>query len=183
MNQYDIQLFQWINLTLTNAFFDWLMPLITDLHKSFYFTALFFPIAHIYWAYKEKKKSLILIPCFLLSLAFSDLFSYRVVKHFVQQPRPPVSGIEVVVRSPYHGQYGFTSNHAANTFAIATFVGLTYVALKLPLFVFAFLISFSRIYNGVHFPSDVLGGALIGIFFGYLMYRISLLLLKRFQNV
>lgn len=71
------------------------------------------------------------------------------------------------------GQYGFASSHAGNTFAIATFLYLWFRKnnrVKL-LFVWAFVVSFSRIYLGVHFPLDVVVGALIGIIFATIAYK------------
>ena len=64
------------------------------------------------------------------------------------------------------GEYGFVSGHASNSFALATFLVLTlpsgYRALKHIMVGWALLVFYSRIYNGVHYPGDVLGGAVVG---------------------
>ena len=66
---------------------------------------------------------------------------------------------------------GFVSGHACNSWALAVFVWVTlspgYRRLRQALLLWAGLISYSRIYNGVHYPGDVLGGALLGAFLGY----------------
>ncbi len=70
------------------------------------------------------------------------------------------------------GLYGFVSSHAANVFGLATFTSLIFRGKKyrISIFVWASLVSYSRIYVGRHFPLDVLFGALSGIAVGYLMY-------------
>ncbi len=73
------------------------------------------------------------------------------------------------------GKYGFVSSHAANTFGLAIFL-LFLFRHKLrfagvALLIWAFFVSYSRIYNGVHFPFDIIGGALLGSALGWLFYR------------
>jgi undecaprenyl-diphosphatase len=65
------------------------------------------------------------------------------------------------------GTFSFPSNHAFNNFAAAVFIYRFFPKLKWALFITAVMISFSRIYLGLHYPSDVLGGAVFGSFFGY----------------
>ncbi len=73
------------------------------------------------------------------------------------------------------GKYGFVSSHAANSFSIATFVGLLLyrkIKLVLPLLlIWALLVGYSRIYNGVHYPSDILGGSALGVITGFGVYK------------
>jgi undecaprenyl-diphosphatase len=70
------------------------------------------------------------------------------------------------------GQYGFVSSHSANAFGLATFLILflpkKYNWLKWILGFWAILVAYSRIYNGVHYPSDVIVAGFIGILLGYL---------------
>ena len=85
------------------------------------------------------------------------------------------------------GLYGFASSHAANAFGLAMFLYLALDAnfkiLKYWLFVWAVLVSYSRIYNGVHYPGDVLTGALIGISFACLIYKAMKSLSIKWQQV
>jgi undecaprenyl-diphosphatase len=66
------------------------------------------------------------------------------------------------------GGFSFPSNHSVNNFAAAFFFYKLYPNLKIPLFVTASLIALSRVYLGVHYPSDILGGTIIGSAIGYL---------------
>ena len=81
-----------------------------------------------------------------------------------------------LVKSSCGGKYGFFSGHSSNSMAIAVFLGLTlkkYYKFLLPLMVvWAILMAYSRIYVGVHYPIDILCGALFGAVLGYLIYFI-----------
>jgi undecaprenyl-diphosphatase len=78
------------------------------------------------------------------------------------------------------------SSHAANHFAIAVFFILLYGFKNLKNTVFwftwAFLIAFSRIYNGVHYPSDVIVGALLGSFIGFIFYKLYIFSSQRLSS-
>ena len=73
------------------------------------------------------------------------------------------------------GQYGFVSSHAANTFALAMFVGMLFrKKLKWMLVLMLFwagFVSYSRIYTGVHYPADIVAGALLGAGVGFLLVK------------
>jgi undecaprenyl-diphosphatase len=74
------------------------------------------------------------------------------------------------------GLYGFASSHAANSFALATMIYLFSKNTGIKswfLFLWAAIVSYSRIYVGVHFLSDVIVGAMVGIFFSKLIFNIS----------
>jgi undecaprenyl-diphosphatase len=74
------------------------------------------------------------------------------------------------------GIYGFISSHAANTFALAMFLGLLFknkIKYFLPLiFLWAAIVSYSRIYNGVHYPADIAVGAIVGMGIGIVVFKI-----------
>lgn len=81
-----------------------------------------------------------------------------------------------LVKGSCGGKYGFISSHASNTFGLAVLVGLLLKShfryLLMLLLFWAVLVSYSRVYLGVHYPGDILGGAIFGSVVGFLMFRI-----------
>jgi len=103
---------------------------------------------------------------------------------------PALAGLVHLSKAGPGGLYGFASSHAANVFGLATFIWFVFdekfKLLKYWLFFWAILVSYSRIYNGVHYPGDVLAGSFIGMAYGYLMakayFKTNLYLLNRKQK-
>jgi undecaprenyl-diphosphatase len=168
----DSQLFYLINVKLANSFFDWLMPLATDLHKNKLFLFFALPAGFAYWIYKQRGNSFLKIVFMVLMIAALDNFNHRVIKNYFQRQRPPLVEKEYQLRSPHHGGFSFPSNHAANMFAGATFLRSCYPALTIPLYLIATTVAYSRVYVGVHYPLDVLVGGILGFLFGLLFFRI-----------
>lgn len=86
-------------------------------------------------------------------------------------PENPLSEMVHIVGGYRGGSYGFPSCHAANSFALASFLTLLFANRKLSLFIFAWAVlnSYSRVYLGVHYPGDLLVGAIIGTAAGLAM--------------
>lgn len=85
------------------------------------------------------------------------------LKGWIDRDRPPLHdpSPEPLVQLP--ATHSFPSGHATVAFACATALAFAVPRLRLPLFVLAALIAFSRVYVGVHYPLDVLAGALLGV--------------------
>ncbi|MCX7977850.1 MAG: phosphatase PAP2 family protein, partial [Bdellovibrionaceae bacterium] len=83
---------------------------------------------------------------------------------------------DIVARSSYAG-YSMPSNHSANMFALATFIGKSVPKTWIPLTLIASTVAYSRIYNGVHYPSDVV----VGAFIGYLISSLGFVLIRRLR--
>jgi undecaprenyl-diphosphatase len=167
----DHAFFTKINHDWTNSFFDWLFPSITDLYKDPRSLFVLLPLL-AFWIYKQRSYAVKWILLAVLSLAASDLIAYRVIKPLADRQRPQPAGVEVVLRTQPTTSPSFPSNHATNMFAVATILsgGLPYLA---PVFYFiAFLVAYSRPYVGVHFPLDVIGGAILGTLIAYALRRL-----------
>lgn len=94
---------------------------------------------------------------------------------------PALEGLVQMVDGYAGGRYGFFSSHAANSFALCTFVSLVvrYRWVTFTMLMYAMLTSFSRIYLGLHYPGDILCGAIYGTVCGLLVYALSCYLMSR----
>jgi undecaprenyl-diphosphatase len=162
----DHSLFHLINGNWTHPALDWFFSNWTDLHKTSFFLFVVVPVllAAIYRF--RKWEGLLFLLCALLATGISDWLFGKWMKPFFGRLRPPVAGLETILRAPHYGGYSFPSNHAANMFCLAAFAGFYFPRLRIPLFSIAALTAYSRVYCGVHFPSDVLAGALLGSLLG-----------------
>lgn len=129
--------------------------------------------------YKKNWKEILLIVLgIVLVITLCDQSASHVCKPMFTRFRPthhPDFMEHVKVVFGYRGgRHGFISSHAANAFGFATFISLLMRQkfLTITLFVWAFLMSYTRIYLGVHFISDIVPGAISGTIFGYMVYKI-----------
>jgi undecaprenyl-diphosphatase len=96
---------------------------------------------------------------------------------------PSLQGLVHIVHDKCGGSFGFYSSHASNHFSLAVilnyFLKPHYKYFTVLIFSWAAIISYSRIYLGVHYPGDVISGAIMGIFLGWVCYKLYLLLKQR----
>ena len=170
----DLSVFYFINHNLSNKLFDNFFSTITDLH--------YWVIAYvILWGilfFSGGKKGKIAAILILVLIATTDQVGYKLLKEYFGRIRPCNTLPDVLTPIGKTGAFSFPSNHAINNFAAATFFYRLYPKLKWVLFTGAFLVAFSRVYLGLHYPSDILGGAIIGVAFGYLFSFIQIWLEK-----
>ncbi len=104
-----------------------------------------------------------------VALLGSLLINNTIIKNIVQRPRPFRTFTELTILIPTPGEFSFPSGHTASSFAAAA-VFYRYLPKKIgiPAIVLAGLIGFSRLYVGVHYPTDVIAGVVMGIFLSYL---------------
>ena len=118
----------------------------------------------------KRMRGLALLLATGLAVGLSD-FLGAMTKELVARDRPchVLSDLREIANCS--NSFSFPSNHAINSFTAASLVGLSYKKTAYALYTLAILIGYSRVYLGVHYPSDVLGGALCGILVGYLGYK------------
>ena len=109
----------------------------------------------------------------LVAIALGAIVGDIVLKHLVQRPRPFVAwpNISLIIKAPQ--TFSFPSGHALSSFAAATVLAKYLRPWAIPLFILAFLVAFSRVYLFVHYPSDVLVGAILGILIGRLVISLA----------
>lgn len=172
----DRALFLFINGNCANLLTDFLMPLFTNdiLLRVIYGVAMLLLI------FFGKKRFIWVVVFSALVIALCDQLSSSVLKPFFDRPRPchDASGLIAHLLVNCGSGKSFPSSHAANLFGQAAFFSCLFRRYSLYLFAFAIIVGLSRIFVGVHYPLDVLGGAIIGIIIGATMA----LILKRLHN-
>ncbi|UCG26966.1 MAG: phosphatase PAP2 family protein [Bacteroidales bacterium] len=172
LNTWDINLFLFLN-GMHSPFWDRIMWVITG--KLTWLPLYLFMLA---WLIRDFRWKVLVLVLFIAALiTMSDQSSVHLFKEVFQRLRPchnpQISEMVHIVRGKCGGQYGFISSHAANTFAIAFFSLLLIKNRYFTFFIvlWASVVSYSRVYLGVHYPGDILCGALLGLILGILVYR------------
>jgi undecaprenyl-diphosphatase len=169
----DTQLFLFIN-GHHNTFWDAIMWQLS----SKVFWVPFYAILLAYLIYRYKKHSWVLIISIVLVVVLADQVSSHLIKHWVERLRPShepaLQGLVHTLRNYSGGSFGFVSSHTANSFGLALFLSLLFKNRLFTTFVFiwAASIAYSRIYLGVHYPGDILGGIVVGMFISWLVFWI-----------
>lgn len=170
----DTELFMLIN-GLHNAFFD---PIMYWLSDKLFWIPMYLLIA-FFMVRRYKMRGVLMLLFVAVVIVLCDQTASHLIKNLVQRLRPSheptLAGLVHLSKAGPGGLYGFASSHAANVFGLATFLYFVldkqFKVLKYGLFAWAILVSYSRIYNGVHYPGDVLVGSFIGIVYGYLIAK------------
>jgi undecaprenyl-diphosphatase len=163
----DVTLFTFLNQTVANPVGDFLWPLITD-YDRFLVVRLLLLAAWLWLLIRGGKRGRTAALLLVLVLVCSDQLSSSVIKPVFQRARPchAVEGVPVLQQVhllvPCGGGKAFPSSHAVNNFAVATLFAFFYRRWTWAFFTWAALVALSRVTVGVHFPSDILGGAVLG---------------------
>ena len=155
---FDTWLLLHLNAGVANGFFDWLMPIVTNLR--YYRIPLGLGLAALAIFGGGKGRSTVLL--LLITVAITDQLASSILKPLVGRVRPchVVEGVRIVTGCG--NTLSFPSGHATSSMAVAIVLGLLYKRWLWPLVAFSVVISYSRIYIGVHYPLDILGGWILG---------------------
>lgn len=172
LNEIDIQLFLILNGS-DSAYWDAVMWLVT---KTVTWIPLLVIVVYVILKNTGWRQALLIIFSMAIAVLLADQISSSVIKPLVMRWRPThdavlASSVDTVF-SYTGGRYGFVSSHAANTFSLFALLSLIMRSRLLTfwLFFWAAVSSYSRIYLGVHYPGDILCGALLGLLIGWLTY-------------
>jgi undecaprenyl-diphosphatase len=170
----DEKLFIWLN----SFHADWLDPIVFQMTETI--TWIPFYAILIYFIYRADHKGIWwVLAGAAITILLSDQVTSGFMKPFFERLRPcHEERLEGTIHNYGRcgGLFGFASSHAANTFAIATFLNVKLRG-KLPylkwLFLWAFIVSYTRIYLGVHYPFDILSGAVVGAAAGWISWFLT----------
>lgn len=184
------QLIEWDKelLIFLNSFHTpWLDPVMLLITKTAFWIPLYAFLIYLMFRNFKKETWFILIGA-TLTIILCDQITSTFMKPFFARLRPSqdptMAGLLHHVNGYKGGLYGFSSGHAANTIGVALFVWLTLRPVYKWIgwiFLWAALMTYTRIYLGVHFPGDIIVGATIGLSCGLLGYKLSSYLRKRFK--
>lgn len=169
-----------------SSFFDSFMYFITG---RFVWVPMYAAIVWMLFRMFVWRKALVIALCIIAAIAATDMLIADVIRPYCARFRPghPMSPIVDMVHNVngYRGgKYGFPSCHGGNSFALATFMSLLVSRRRFTVFVllWAFLHSYSRLYLGVHYPGDLLVGAVIGSLIAFGLWKVSCSLTGRFAD-
>jgi undecaprenyl-diphosphatase len=167
---FDLAIFYLFNHTISTGFLDKFFSIITDVNKWYIAYLILIGIAF----FKGGLRGKIAVISLIILIITTDQTGYRLLKELFERVRPCNALLDVITPIGCAGGFSFPSNHALNNFAGAVFLLRLYPQYRWIFLITATLVSISRIYLGVHYPSDVLGGAMIGAAFGYFFSIIAL---------
>ncbi len=158
----DKAVFLFINVDLQNPVTNWFMPIITSdmlLRMAYAIVAIL-----LLWKGNARLRWLVLFSA--IALFLSDQLSAGFLKPLIARPRPCHTLTDIHRLVGCGGGYSMPSSHAANAFAQAALFSLTVRQTRWYLWAIAGLIAISRVFVGVHYPGDVLAGAVLGTLIG-----------------
>lgn len=155
----------------------WLDPVMVFISKTIVWIPLYALLLFIILK-KYGKNSWAPLLGILITIVLADQIASGVLKPIVQRLRPSrepsLEGLVHIVNGYKGGKYGFASSHASNTFGLVAYIFMLFSENKKWIFllvVWACIVSYSRIYLGVHYPGDILAGILIGILSAFAGYK------------
>ena len=157
MNNFELEILNFVRENLTNPFLDKVMPIITKFGDDGIFWIALAVVLLLFR--KTRKTGLCMGVALLIGYITGNLF----LKNVVARIRPYDLNTEIEILIEHLSDFSFPSGHTLASFEAATAIFINNKKWGVPALVLAFLIALSRIYLYVHYPSDVLAGMLLGI--------------------
>lgn len=167
LSQLDSDIFLFFNNGFRSQFFDRAMMLFTG---KFIWVPMYATLLLLFARTQRWRVLLAFTVCVAAAIALTDQTCATLIRPMVERLRPsnlsnPMAEFARIVDGYRGGSYGFPSCHAANSFALAVFMAMAVGRRSFTLFIIGWAImnSYSRLYIGVHYPGDLVVGALIGL--------------------
>jgi undecaprenyl-diphosphatase len=162
----DVAVFRWINEGWSSPFLDSFFSFITDIRHFWILIAALL----LYWVWKGGYKGRWLVLSLVLAVLLSDQTSSHVIKGCVERVRPCNAMDNVLTPAGKSDAFSFPSSHAANMGSSMFLLAMAFRPWRWLFVLIALLIGLSRIYLGLHYPSDVLGGYMLGVLIGFIVW-------------
>lgn len=167
----DLRILRFFNVDVADPRLDSFWLFVTQMHKQPLISFGVVPVlvgAAVYIYRWEAVKVLVAVG---IAIALADTIAYRGIKQFIERPRPfenPVTATWLRKIGTAHGP-SFPSNHTANTFAAAVVLSWYFRRGRALFYTLAIAVAISRVALGVHYPSDVFAGMILGYIVGLLV--------------
>lgn len=153
----DLKILESIGTVFQNSFLDWLMPIITKLGDL---GIVWIVLSLIFMITKRHRKTGLLMA---IALITGLLLGEGILKHLIMRERPFLGfPLKLLLVTP-PSTFSFPSGHTTSSFAVATIIFLRNKKWGIFAYILAILIAFSRLYLFLHYPTDILGGIILGV--------------------
>lgn len=169
----DLNIMNFIKVYLKCSFLDFLMPIVSELGNN----GFIWITMSVFLIFNKKYRHIGII--MLTTIFMAVILGEGIIKHLVQRPRPSnfIDASNLLIKVP--DSYSFPSGHTTMAFGSVFVFSKYFKKYKLYFFAFASIIGFSRIYLSVHYPSDVIGGVILG----FISYELVIYLYHRYYKI
>ena len=177
--QFDTNLFFILNVKAQNPVLDFLMPILTNLNYWRIPWAIMVILLLIFGG----KRGRIAVALLLVGITLSDQLCNSLIKPLVGRIRPcnALENVHLLINCTR--SFSFPSSHATNMFTGMMILSFIYRKLRIAFWVIAVMVAYSRIYVGVHYPLDVLGGIILGIICAGIVIYLYILFSRRYPRI